>query len=502
MFRGLNCLQKRERQGASLTGREVELKFRCEARDLDAVLAAAPGEGLQTRDLVSTYFDTPDGALSGRHMSLRLRESAGGAVVQTFKAGQGLTRQELEWPAPQGLDLGHPKLRAVLKAPLRKALAEAFTVTISRRQRTFDYKGAQIELALDEGEARRGDQRRAICEVELELKSGSSAALFDLARELSRVAPLRLSFLGKASQGQMLVQQAPSFSRDTDLALTRDTSPGEAFQVLARRAFVDLTLHAEAYSESGHGRALHSLRVSTRRLKSYLATFSPLQDETAASAVRKHLNWLLQVSAEARNLDVFAETYLQSDPSGPLAQAVKAASASAHARTRAALASGRLRQLLLDLAAWVETDAWQGRSDQAAGALKQRLRPFARRVLNQSLKRLARHAKDLRALDPEARHLVRLKAKRLRYVLEAFIPLFASGHATRYLTTLRAIQTDLGDLNDAAAAVPLVQGLNLGDGETLALQGIAARTTALEAGLATTNRKLRRLLDQAPPWAT
>jgi len=80
--------------------------------------------------------------------------------------------------------------------------------------------------------------------------------------------------------------------------------------------------------------------------------------------------------------------------------------------------------------------------------------------------------------------------------------LFASGHATRYLTTLRAIQSDLGDLNDAAAAAHLVQGLNLGDGEALALQRVAARTAVLEARLATTNRRLKRLLAQTPPWST
>lgn len=466
------------------------------------MLAAAPGEGLQTRDLVSTYFDTPEGALSRNHMSLRLRQGGGGAPVQTFKAGQGLSRQELEWPAPAGLDLNHRNLKAILKPAVRKALTEAFTVAIHRRQRTFDFGGARIELALDEGEARRGAQKRPICEVELELKSGSPDVLFDLARSLSRVAPLRLSFLGKASQGQMLVQATPSFSQPTFLTLNRDTRPGDAFQALARRAFVDLALHAEAYSEHGGARSLHALRVSTRRLKSYLSTFRALLDEDGAKAARGQLTWLLEACGEARNIDVFAQTYLSATAPAALAEAVKGATLSAHARTQGALASGRFRELLLDLAAWVETEAWMGRTDAAGEALGNRIRPFARRGLTKNLQALNKRAGDLRTLDPEARHEVRLKVKRLRYVLEAFGPLFSAEGAARYLKTLREIQSDLGDLNDVAVAGRLVEGLPQEDARGVGRELVTARAALLERRLPIANRKLQRLLAQAPPWST
>ena len=300
----------------------------------------------------------------------------------------------------------------------------------------------------------------------------------------------------------MLVQHAPSFSRDTSLALTRDTPPAEAFQSLANRAIIDLALYAEAYSEFGEPRALHALRVSTRRLKSYLATFERLLDETGAKRVRQHLNWLLKVSAEARNIDVFAQTYLHAESPADLAPAVMAAGAAAHARTQGVLASARFRGLLLDLVAWLETDAWRGRTDRARRALEGRLKPFARKTLSRSLKGLNRRAGDLRILDPEARHEVRLKIKRLRYVLEAFASLFASGGSTRYLKTLRAIQSDLGDLNDVATAEHLLDSLNLGDLEPLARRLVIDTASRLERRVAASNRKLKRLLGQTSPWAT
>ena len=435
-------------------------------------------------------------------MSLRVRADAGGAPVQTFKRGQGLDRQELEWPAPHGLNLDHADLRCVLKAPLRRALTEAFTVVVNRRQRTLEYKGARIELALDEGEARRGAQMRPICEVELELRSGSRADLFDLARDLSRAAPLRLSVLGKASQGQLLVHPTPAYRKVTPPPLTRDTTPDEGFLALARQAFVDLAFHAEVYSEFKQGRALHALRVSTRRLKSYLATFSPLLDEAGARAARKHLNWLLQVSAEARNIDVFVETYLTPGPAGELAAAVNAAAVAAHARLQGALASRRFRELLLDLSAWIETEAWQGLTARAIRARLGRIKPFARKALEQGWKVLRRHAADLRTQDPEARHQVRLKIKRLRYVLEPFSPLFTTRGAEGYLTTLRSLQSDLGELNDAVTAEHILTSLKLGDLEADARRLIHIRGEALQTLLPARNRKLKRLMTRLPPWST
>lgn len=465
---------------------------------MDAVLAAAPGEGLQTRELVSTYFDTPDGALSERHMSLRLRKADAGPAIQTFKCGQGLSRQELEWPAPDGLDRTHPGLRDLLKGSVRKALAPAFTVTINRRQRTLNFRESQIELALDQGQARRGDQSRHICEVELELKAGLSADLFELARQLSQAAPLRLSFLGKASQGQLLVQPAVTFSQETAPVITRDTSPQDAFQALARRALVDLALHAEAYSDQSSARALHALRVSARHLKSYLTTFSPLLQEVGAKAMRRHINWLLQVTAEARNIDVFTQVYGQAGAPNSLAEALKSAAHLAHAKTQGALASKRFRDLLLDLAAWVETDAWRIASEKPPLG---RLRPFAKKCLDRALKALRRRAGDLRSQDADARHQVRLKIKRLRYILEAFAPLFATKGANGYLKALKTIQSDLGDLNDAAVAWGLIEALGLDQDIPQSRDLVQARIEALEARLPSTNRKLASLLRQPGPWS-
>ncbi len=49
---------------------------------------AGSGIGREAR-LVSTYFDTPDGALARQGLTLRVREQEG-RFVQTVKSGDGL----------------------------------------------------------------------------------------------------------------------------------------------------------------------------------------------------------------------------------------------------------------------------------------------------------------------------------------------------------------------------------------------------------------------------
>ena len=186
--------------------REVELKFACGPDDLAAVLAAAPPGDDAAAELISVYFDTPDLALQKAGASLRVRESKG-RRVQTLKRGEGLAREEheasIEGLAPDP-DLGPlPDLM-----PAGSSLKPAFNVRVSRRQRLVRHDGAEIELALDQGEVVGGEATAAICEVELELKSGSAEALFTLARALGASAPLYLSFDSKAARGQALVAGA------------------------------------------------------------------------------------------------------------------------------------------------------------------------------------------------------------------------------------------------------------------------------------------------------
>jgi inorganic triphosphatase YgiF len=483
--------------------REIELKFACRPEDLAAVLAAAPAGDDETRELISVYFDTPDLALQKAGASLRVREHQG-RRIQTLKLGQGLVREEHEAPI-EGLapDPALEPLPSML--PDGATLKPAFNVRVSRRQRTFRYRDAEIELALDQGEVTGGDRKSPICEVELELKSGPPAALFALARELSAAAALYVAFDSKAARGQALVAGAAQAARKSGKPeLDRRAIVAAAFQATARRALSQIAANAAALRAEPGPEAVHQLRVGARRLRSALITFKPVLEGEALETLKADLKWLARSCDAARNLDVFSETSLRpaeqaaEPPPGlhGLRKAVDAARRAAWAEAGEAAASERFRALMIEAVAWVETGDWQ--AGHGAG---EPIRPFARHALKRHLKKLEKRGRAARDGDDEARHHLRIEAKKLRYAAEALASLFGEKPAARYLRHLKGLQETLGDLNDLVTAEPLMAKLSLSpDAAFAAGELVGLKAAEKPRLLAHAGKALDRLEAAEPFW--
>lgn len=448
---------------------EIELKFLCAPGDLGAVLAAAPAGDDDLRELISVYFDTPDLKLQKAGVSLRVRESKG-RRVQTLKRGDGLAREEHEVEVLG--DRPNPALgplRDFLPDDEAAALRPAFNVRITRRQRLIRYKGAEIELALDQGEVRDGERASPISEVELELKSGPASTLFDLARELSRAAPLYLSFDGKASRGQALVAGAPLHARRKEqVELPGGASTAEAFQAMARNALGQIAANAAVLRETPDAEAVHQLRVASRRLRSLMATFSPMLRSAEFDRLKDELRWLARACDDARNLDVFTERLeatIQAMDAAPvgltaLREALAAARVRAAHMADAAVRAERFRGLMIDLTAWIETGPWL--ADAVRGELRRApAKAFAVHVLGERRRKLMKKGRDLAHLDDAARHDARIEAKKLRYTSEAFASLFGDKAVRRFVTRMKELQDELGALNDMRLAGQILQRVTL-----------------------------------------
>ncbi len=484
--------------------REVELKFLCAPEHLGAVLAAAPAGDDESHELISVYFDTPDLILQKAGASLRVRESKG-RRVQTLKRGQGLSREEHEAPIPG--DRPDPAL-----GPLKELLggddqlSAAFNVCVTRRQRLIRLGAAEIELALDQGEVSGGRRSSPISEVELELKAGEPAALFDLARLLSQAAPLYLSFDGKAARGQALAAGAPLRSRRAEpVKLARKATSAEAFQAIARNGLGQLAANGVVLREGGAGdpEATHQLRVAIRRLRSALATFGPLLAGAELDAIKGELKWLAAQSDRARNLDVFADALVAAGAGQvsiatglpELARAVEAARSQARLALVEAVSSARFRALVLELAAWAETGPWLAGPKVGDPVVR-----LAGKALARRWRKVAQLGRDLAQADDEARHHLRIEAKKLRYATDALASLYPARPVRRFLTRLKALQEELGALNDIATAEPLVAGLTLSQPAAFAAGELAGLRAAGKAQrLARAAKAFDRLMDAPPP---
>lgn len=480
---------------------EVELKFVCRPDDVPAVLGAAPAGEDNERELLSVYFDTPRHDLRKLGVSLRVRE-AGGERIQTFKRGDGLVREEYE-TAVEGEtpDLTQPLFQALLPDEAREALRPAFNVRVRRRQRLVRYRGAEIELAVDMGAIAAEGRSHDICEVELELKSGEPEALFALGRELAQAAPLYLSFDGKAAQGEALVDDALLEPRKSEaVSLAADATVAQAFQAIARGGLAQMAANAALLRETGRSDALHQVRVAARRLRSVFATFTRAIDDPRLGDFQAEFKWAAKACDAARDLDVFIQDGFrpaaEETPRLPgllaFGEALGRAREAAQVQAREALSSDRFRALVLDAAEWIELGAWRDEPGAQAPAAE-----LAAEALEKRRRKALQGGRRLARLSDDQRHDVRIEAKKLRYALEAFAPLYPEGEVKPFVAALKGLQDQLGALNDAAVAGDLAFRVGATGPALFAAGHIAGRKAAGKRDLVRKAGKAIRKLERA-----
>jgi inorganic triphosphatase YgiF len=422
------------------------------------------------------------------------------------KRGDGLAREEYEAPIPgDSPDPSLDPLPRLLPEGAGGELRPAFHVRVTRRQRLIRCDGAEIEIALDQGEVRGGKRTSPISEIELELKSGEPRALFGLARELSRAAPIYLSFASKAQRGQALVAGKPlEAHKRTRAEVAPDATVAAVFQAIGRVTLEAMAVNAEVLRQKPGPEAVHQLRVGARTLRSAFSTFKDVVEDKDFERIKGELRWIAKACDEARNLDVFADETVApaADLDGPpvgldaLDAALEGARKRARAAVTQAVASARFRDLLIEATGWIETGDWLA-GEAAGGSAK----CFAVEALDDRRKKLVRHGCRLDKATDEARHRVRIDAKKLRYAAEGFQDLFPKKAVRRFVDELKALQDDLGALNDLVTAEAFLPSLGLPADAAFAAGELVGRKASDKAHLvAHTAKALKRLADAKPFW--
>lgn len=256
--------------------------------------------------------------------------------------------------------------------------------------------------------------------------------------------------------------------------------------------------------------SLHQMRVGLRRLRAALDLFDNLV--ALPEPLREGLDALAQQLGATRDWDVLATSTLAGfDPDtnqtqiAPLQAAAQERSARSHTALAAALEAPVHDQLLTEVEDWFEQRRWRDESGFDAGALQQKARRGAVPLLAHAQRRLRKRAKGLAlehgaapALQPEAlaeeaqqpaaavtdaaqaRHRVRIAAKKARYAAEFFHSVLPGRKTRRYIACLSALQDQLGELNDLAVAAGLLAQL----GEHPGRNGIAREHIAFARGFA------------------
>ena len=468
--------------------RELELKLEVGPRQLAGLKAKGlrrlGSAGVQTR-LASVYFDTADHSLRKKGLSLRVR-SVDGRYVQTIKdtagSGAGLFDRS-EWETEIGDR--DPDLAAARETPIGEVLADkragelnpVFAVDVQRTTWLVEADGAAIEVALDEGTIAADGQGTAIAELELELKRGSAADLFALARRLDETGALRIGILTKSERGyRLLAGENRGFHKADPLRIARGTTTADAFAAIVRACLHHFRRNEAGVVEARLPEALHQARVAMRRLRSALSLFKDLLGDPESETIRSRLRTLSGHFGHARNLDVFlARAADAPEPGAPepdpdWTAKLRSDREAAYDGIAKALAAKRFRGLMLDILAWAEGGAWRKPADPAAQArLDAPIEIMAAAILSKRRRRVKRCGHDLAGIEPEARHQVRIEAKKLRYAAEFFSGLVERKKDRKrlkvFLSALEELQEGLGDLNDLEAAKALHAAQHVPEGE-------------------------------------
>jgi len=190
-------------------GREFELKYAAEPAAQEAI--AEKFGDFETIVMETTYYDTPDGDLSARHITLRRRTENGRSVCTLKTPADGLGRGEWEMDCPRITD-ALPSLARLsgcleLLELASRGLIAVCGAKFTRQALDLEFEEFSAELALDLGCLHSGSREIPLCEVELELKSGSREALEAFASRFAKVYHLEAEPKSKFARASALRQE-------------------------------------------------------------------------------------------------------------------------------------------------------------------------------------------------------------------------------------------------------------------------------------------------------
>ena len=175
-------------------GREFELKFTADPAALCRIRSAFPGDW-QEISMETAYYDTSEGLLGQRRWTLRRRYENGKSVctVKTPCADGGRGEWEVECARIEDAILELCKLGCPdeLLTLTNCGLVHICGAKFTRQALTITQAGCTLELALDVGTLLGGGREEPLCEVEVELKSGTDADAMAFAQVLARKFDLR-----------------------------------------------------------------------------------------------------------------------------------------------------------------------------------------------------------------------------------------------------------------------------------------------------------------------
>jgi inorganic triphosphatase YgiF len=363
-----------------------------------------------------------------------------------------------------------------VKKSLPHALIPVFSTTVERTTLPIRLGDAELELALDRGRIAANGHGQPIDEIEIELKSGASAALADVAERLARTIPVAWQPRSKAERGYGLAAGTDDLAvRAAPIVLDPGVSTAGAARIIALSCLHHALANAAAVRDE-QPQGVHQMRVGLRRLRAALSVFKDVLRDAGTDSIKTELKWLTEQLGPARDSYVLIEQRVRpllgaaafAGPAAVLERDLLAEHDANLCHAIAVIDSDRYRALGTRVALWLANGDWARTDDPLMRARREcPARDFAARCLQRRLRKILKKAKKIRTLQPRARHKLRIAVKKLRYATDFFASLFP-GSTRKFRRRLKTVQSLLGTLNDSEVHKRLAATIvtaDRGDGE-------------------------------------
>ncbi|MEN8130315.1 MAG: CHAD domain-containing protein [Pseudomonadota bacterium] len=255
-------------------------------------------------------------------------------------------------------------------------------------------------------------------------------------------------------------------------AVNKKQSVEEAFGHILR-ADIDLVKCWEPIAFKGNDiEGVHQMRVGLRRMRSALTVFRSAMPRKQTKPLSSEMRWAAHELDHARDIDVYIdENFPQNGAKWRRGEKKMLKVAlqdrkQTHDGVKEFIKGKRFGALKKDLDLWLDSKGWRDKLTQKERKLlKHDIKTFAAEVLEQHRSRVLKDGQDIRILDSEALHQLRIDCKKLRYATEFFDPLYGRSMA-KFTRHLKGLQDLLGTLHDTAVFTGLQKQLLKGHGSS------------------------------------
>jgi inorganic triphosphatase YgiF len=500
---------------------EIEVKFTCDPATMERVANShilRSGADMRVRRLRTIYFDTPSDDLRKSGIVLRIRKKDHTAAVLGFKsasikAGGSFARKEVEVPSPDlqpNLALFAKKTAAdVVRIIGDRPLEPKFETQINRQTIVVSRAASCIEVALDEGHIVYGEQRVPLSEIELELKSGDEAFLYDLATELAKEFSLSLDFVSKGEKGfRTCGKESAAPVKAESIRLKSGATVDDTVTAILANTLAQFVANWAALRETERPESIHQLRVALRRLRSGLLMFKKVLPKGEFDDLRQEAKRIASALGPAREWDVLRASVEQMpllrkncpESCEALLTALQDCRNIAYKDARSLINSRDVTIFVLKVQSLLTRRAWRkALTNKKQPNLNVTAKKFAKRTLNKFSERVLKRGSEFPDLSDEARHKLRIALKNLRYSVEFFGSLFNRPRkVTSYVGHVTKLQDLIGTQNDVVMAREFLDklssttGVGLEKASGFILGWYASKVSAAEESLCSSWKKFKQ----------